>query len=167
MICGKNYGIHHLTHPCLFHTSTHLKYLLQVSVVGGKAVVWGRRSAEQKAHGVALIAECRLHADEHIAKLLPIDEQILAVRVEVACSTYGVTVDGIWLSSIPSCVVNVANNDNFTNHKKMVAAHRVQFVPVPSKYWRTFSMYAAPPTPLTPLVTPAITLQHPAWQLAP
>ena len=46
-----------------------LEHLLQEGVVGGKAMVRRGGAAEQQAHRVALVAEGRLHANEHVAKL--------------------------------------------------------------------------------------------------
>ena len=44
-------------------------------------MVRGGTPAEQQGHGVPLIPKGGLHTNEHIAKLLAIDEQILALRV--------------------------------------------------------------------------------------
>ena len=66
-----------------------LEDLLQEGVVGRKAVVGRGGAGEEQAHGVALVAKRRLHADEHVAKLLAVDEQLLAVGVEVACTGRG------------------------------------------------------------------------------
>mmetsp|Transcript_45111 Transcript_45111/g.134702 ORF Transcript_45111/g.134702 Transcript_45111/m.134702 type:complete len:598 (+) Transcript_45111:1213-3006(+) len=60
-----------------------LEDLLQVGVVRGKAMVRRRRAAEEQAHGVSLVAERRLHADEHIAELLAIHQQVLAIGVQL------------------------------------------------------------------------------------
>eukprot|EP00959_Pyramimonas_sp_CCMP1952_P383123 8027995-Pyramimonas_sp.AAC.1 len=59
------------------------KHLLHIGVVRGEAVVGGRRLGEEQAHGVALVAEGGLHADEHVAVLLPVHKHVLAVRVKV------------------------------------------------------------------------------------
>jgi hypothetical protein len=61
-----------------------LEHLLQVGVVGRKPVVRAGAAAEQQAHRVALVAEGGLHADEHVAKLLAVDEQVVAAAVELA-----------------------------------------------------------------------------------
>jgi len=66
--------------------AARLEDALQECVVGGKAVVRRRGAAEQQAHGVALVAERGLHADEHVAKLLAEDEQVRAVGVQLACA---------------------------------------------------------------------------------
>ena len=63
----------------------HLEHVLQVRVVGGEAVVGAGRPAEQEAHGVALVAECRLDADEDVAELLTEHQQLLPVAVQAAC----------------------------------------------------------------------------------
>mmetsp|Transcript_27247 Transcript_27247/g.59503 ORF Transcript_27247/g.59503 Transcript_27247/m.59503 type:complete len:1448 (-) Transcript_27247:88-4431(-) len=60
------------------------EHLLDVCVVGGEAVVGGRRLGEQQAHGVALVPEGGLHADEHVAVALAVHQHALAVRVQVA-----------------------------------------------------------------------------------
>ena len=66
--------------------SSHLEDAFQVGVVGGKAMVRRCTPAEEECHGVALIPEGGLHPDEHIAKLPAIDEQVLALRVQLACT---------------------------------------------------------------------------------
>lgn len=63
--------------------SVRLENLLKEGVVGSKPVVRAGAAREQQAHRVALIAECGLHAYEDVAKLLAINEQLLAVAVEV------------------------------------------------------------------------------------
>lgn len=62
-----------------------LEDLLKIGVIGSKAVVGRGRSAEEQPHGVPLIPKGGLHSDEDIAKLLAVDEQIIAIGVEVAC----------------------------------------------------------------------------------
>jgi hypothetical protein len=64
--------------------AAHPEDLLQEGVVCGKAVVGGGGAREQQPHRVALVPKGGLHADEHIAKLLAVDEHLLAVGVEVA-----------------------------------------------------------------------------------
>eukprot|EP00964_Phaeocystis_antarctica_P011943 scaffold6585_cov34-Phaeocystis_antarctica.AAC.1 len=61
-----------------------LEDLLDVRVVGGEAVVGRSGLRVEQAHGIALVAEGRLHADEDVAEGLAVDEQVLAVAVEVA-----------------------------------------------------------------------------------
>mmetsp|Transcript_30830 Transcript_30830/g.60333 ORF Transcript_30830/g.60333 Transcript_30830/m.60333 type:complete len:829 (-) Transcript_30830:742-3228(-) len=58
--------------------------LLKVGVVGGETVVGRGRLGEEEAHGVALVTEGGLDADEDVAELLTVHEQVLAVGVEVA-----------------------------------------------------------------------------------
>ena len=64
-----------------------LENVLQVRVVRGEAVVGAGGAAEQEAHGVALVPERWLHADEDVAELLAEDQQLLPVAVQAACST--------------------------------------------------------------------------------
>mmetsp|Transcript_19673 Transcript_19673/g.60856 ORF Transcript_19673/g.60856 Transcript_19673/m.60856 type:complete len:271 (-) Transcript_19673:1794-2606(-) len=61
-----------------------LEDLLQVRVVRGEAVVRARALGEQKSHGIALVAEGRLHADEDVAEFGAEHQQVLAVRVQLA-----------------------------------------------------------------------------------
>ena len=56
---------------------------VQEGVVGGKAVVGAGGTGEQQQHRVALVAEGGLHADEHVAEGLAVDQQVFAVGVEV------------------------------------------------------------------------------------
>mmetsp|Transcript_11146 Transcript_11146/g.19490 ORF Transcript_11146/g.19490 Transcript_11146/m.19490 type:complete len:210 (+) Transcript_11146:2752-3381(+) len=55
----------------------------------------GGAAAEQQTHGVALIAEGGLHPDEHVAKLLSIDEQLLTVAVQVSWWLAPVLLEGL------------------------------------------------------------------------
>ena len=64
----------------------HLEDVLQVGVVRREAVVRAGRPAEQEAHGVALVAERWLDADEDVAELLAEHQQLLPVAVQVACA---------------------------------------------------------------------------------
>lgn len=57
------------------------KNLLQEGVVCGKAMVGGGGSAEQKPHGVALVAKGWLHANEDVAELLAVHQQVIAVGI--------------------------------------------------------------------------------------
>mmetsp|Transcript_54202 Transcript_54202/g.128743 ORF Transcript_54202/g.128743 Transcript_54202/m.128743 type:complete len:620 (-) Transcript_54202:301-2160(-) len=59
------------------------EHALHVRVVRRKRVRGGRGLGEEEAHGVALIAERGLHANEDVAELLAVDEEVLAVRVEL------------------------------------------------------------------------------------
>mmetsp|Transcript_38127 Transcript_38127/g.78203 ORF Transcript_38127/g.78203 Transcript_38127/m.78203 type:complete len:557 (+) Transcript_38127:2459-4129(+) len=45
--------------------------------------MWRRGLGEEQAHGIALVAERRLHTDEDIAELLAVDQQVQAIRVEL------------------------------------------------------------------------------------
>lgn len=63
--------------------SAHLEDALQVGVVGSKAVVGGRTSAEEERHWVPFIPKGGLHPNEDIAKLPAIDQQVLALRVQL------------------------------------------------------------------------------------
>ena len=63
----------------------HLEDVLQVGVVSREAVVGRGAAAEEQAHGVALIAEGGLHADEDVAELLAVHQQLLPVAVQIAC----------------------------------------------------------------------------------
>jgi len=67
--------------------SVGLKDLLQEGVVGGEAVVGGGGSAEQQPHGIALIPEGGLHPNEDVAKLAAVDQQVISVAVQVACTS--------------------------------------------------------------------------------
>ncbi len=69
--------------------STHLEDALQEGIVGSETVVGGGTPTEQEGHGVPLIPKGGLDTDEHIAKLLAIDQQILALGVQLACTTRG------------------------------------------------------------------------------
>lgn len=44
-------------------------------------MVGGCTPAEQEGHGVTLIPKSGLHPNEDVAKLLAIDQQVLALRV--------------------------------------------------------------------------------------
>ena len=59
------------------------EHVLDVRVVRGEAVVGRRGLGEEQAHRVTLVAEGGLDADEDVAELLAVHEQVLAVRVEV------------------------------------------------------------------------------------
>eukprot|EP00960_Hanusia_phi_P023345 689242-Hanusia_phi.AAC.1 len=56
---------------------------LEVGVVGGEAVVGGGALGEEEAHGVTLVPERGLDADEHVAELLAVHQEVLTVRVEL------------------------------------------------------------------------------------
>ena len=71
-------------HACI--ETAHLENALQVGVVGGKAMMGGGTPAEQQSHGVPLIPEGGLHPDEHVAKLLAIDQQVLPLGVQLPCT---------------------------------------------------------------------------------
>ena len=58
--------------------------LLKVRVVGGEAVVGRGALGEEQAHGVPLVAERWLHADEDVAEPLAVNQQVGTVRVEIA-----------------------------------------------------------------------------------
>mmetsp|Transcript_21009 Transcript_21009/g.46075 ORF Transcript_21009/g.46075 Transcript_21009/m.46075 type:complete len:1268 (+) Transcript_21009:731-4534(+) len=75
--------------------SISAKHLLQEGVVGSEAVVGGGRPAEQQAHGVTLVAEGGLHANEDVAELLAVDQQLLAVGVELTGGLAPVLLQGI------------------------------------------------------------------------
>mmetsp|Transcript_58566 Transcript_58566/g.137115 ORF Transcript_58566/g.137115 Transcript_58566/m.137115 type:complete len:587 (-) Transcript_58566:521-2281(-) len=57
---------------------------LQVGVESGKAMVRRGGLGKEQPHRVALISECRLHSQEDVAELLTINQQILAVSVELS-----------------------------------------------------------------------------------
>lgn len=65
---------------------SYLEDLLEVGVVSSKAMMGGGRLREQKAHRIALIAKGWLDSNEDVPKLDPIDQQILASAVQVACT---------------------------------------------------------------------------------
>ena len=58
--------------------------LLQVGVIGSEAMMGTGAAGVQKPHGVALVAEGGLHADEHVAEVATEHQQVLAIAVEVA-----------------------------------------------------------------------------------
>mmetsp|Transcript_5701 Transcript_5701/g.23522 ORF Transcript_5701/g.23522 Transcript_5701/m.23522 type:complete len:1185 (+) Transcript_5701:1625-5179(+) len=60
------------------------EHLLDVGVVRRKSVVGRGGLGEEEAHGIALVAEGGLDADEDVAELLAVHEEVLAVGVEVA-----------------------------------------------------------------------------------
>ncbi len=64
--------------------SVSLEDLLDVGVVSGEAVVRGSALAEEQAHGVTLVTEGGLHADEDVAELLAVHKERLAVGVKLA-----------------------------------------------------------------------------------
>ena len=66
------------------HHAVGLEDELQVGVEGREAVVRRGGLREEQPHGVALVAEGGLHAEEDVAEPLAVDEQVLAVRVQVA-----------------------------------------------------------------------------------
>lgn len=68
-------------------TGACLEDAFQESVVGSKAMMGGGTPAEEQSHGVPLIAKGGLHTNEHIAKLLAVDQQVLTLRVQLACET--------------------------------------------------------------------------------
>jgi hypothetical protein len=57
----------------------YLEDALQEGIVGSKAVMGGSAPAEQEGHGVTLIPKGGLDTNEHVAKLLAIDQQVLAL----------------------------------------------------------------------------------------
>ncbi len=67
--------------------SAHLEDALQEGIVGSKAVMGGGAPTEQEGHGVPLIPKGGLDTNEHVAKLLAIDQQVLALGVQLACTT--------------------------------------------------------------------------------
>ncbi len=67
--------------------SAHLEDALQEGIVGSKAVMGGGAPTKQEGHGIPLIPEGGLDTNEHVAKLLAIDQQVLALGVELACTT--------------------------------------------------------------------------------
>ena len=46
----------------------------------------GGAPAKQKGHGVSLIPKGGLDTNEHVAKLLAIDQQVLTLGVQLACT---------------------------------------------------------------------------------
>ena len=65
----------------------YLKDALQEGIVGSKAMMGGGAPTKQQGHGVPLIPKGGLDTNEHVAKLLAIDQQVLALGVELACTT--------------------------------------------------------------------------------
>lgn len=57
----------------------YLKDAFQVCVVGSKPMVRRGTSAEQQSHWVSFIAKGGLHPNEHVAELLAVYEQVLAL----------------------------------------------------------------------------------------
>mmetsp|Transcript_86089 Transcript_86089/g.150116 ORF Transcript_86089/g.150116 Transcript_86089/m.150116 type:complete len:651 (-) Transcript_86089:2100-4052(-) len=57
--------------------------VLQVGVVRRKAVVRAGRLREQKSHRITFVAESGLHTDEQITEVLPIDQHVLTIGVEI------------------------------------------------------------------------------------
>ena len=64
----------------------YLEDALQEGIVGSKAVMGGGAPAKQKGHGVSLIPKGGLDTNEHVAKLLAIDQQVLTLGVQLACT---------------------------------------------------------------------------------
>ena len=61
-----------------------LPHLLQVGVVGGKAVVGAGAAGIEQPHRIALVAEGGLHPHKHVAEVAAVDQQVGAVAVQVA-----------------------------------------------------------------------------------
>ena len=61
-----------------------LEDLFQVGVVGSETVVRTGGLGEKQPHGVTLVPERRLDTDEDISKLLPVNDQVLAIGVKVS-----------------------------------------------------------------------------------
>ena len=64
--------------------SVSLPYLLQIGVVGSKAVVGACTTGVEQAHRVTFVAEGGLNTDENVAEVATENQQVLAVAVEVA-----------------------------------------------------------------------------------
>ena len=69
-------------------------------------MVRARRFREEQAHRVALIAERRLHADEDVAEALAVDEELGAVRVEVARGLPPVLLERLGVGAQPLVLVD-------------------------------------------------------------
>ena len=61
-----------------------LPHLLQIGVVGGKAVVGAGAAGIEQPHRIALVAKGWLHAHKHVAEVAAVDQQVGAVAVQVA-----------------------------------------------------------------------------------
>ena len=61
-----------------------LEDLLEVRVVCRESVVGAGGLGKKESHGVSLVPERRLDTDEDISELLSVDDEVLAVRVEVS-----------------------------------------------------------------------------------
>lgn len=60
---------------------SHLEDAFQVGVVSSKAVMGRGTPAEEQCHWIPLIPKGGLDPNEHIAKLLAIDQQVLTLGV--------------------------------------------------------------------------------------
>ena len=68
-------------------TASALEDLLQVGVVGGKAVVRRCRAAEKQAHGSPSYPNVGCTPMNTFPELLAVDQQVVAIGVEAACNT--------------------------------------------------------------------------------